>query len=94
MDLEDLERRLTVLEEKLSASAGQRRRARMCWWEFEEKLTGLWRLTGRKMSAEQLAQLEKQYTPEEIVRRIWSAAVELVLSGVMKRIGRRNECHD
>jgi hypothetical protein len=65
MDLEDLERRLTVLEEKLSAAAGAA--------ASEDVLVNIRREIDRalapycrKMSAEQLAQLEKQYTQKRL----------------------------
>jgi hypothetical protein len=65
MDLEDLERRLTVLEEKLSAAAGAA--------ASEDVLVGIRREIDRalapyrrKMSAQQLAQLERQYTQKRL----------------------------
>jgi len=65
IDLEDLERRLTVLEEKLSACAAAA--------ASEELLVGIRREIDRalapyrrKMSAEQLAQLEKQYSQKRL----------------------------
>jgi hypothetical protein len=66
LDLEDLERRLTVLEEKLSAALSAD--------ADEEQMLGVRREMDRalapyrrKMSAEQLSQLERQY----IQKRLW-----------------------
>lgn len=65
LDLEDLERRLTVLEEKLTASLSSD--------APEEALLNIRREMDRslapyrrKMSAEQLAQLERQYTQKRL----------------------------
>jgi hypothetical protein len=65
LDLEDLERRLTVLEEKLTASLSAD--------ADEESLLAIRREMDRslapyrrKMSAEQLAQLERQYTQKRL----------------------------
>lgn len=65
LDLEDLERRLTVLEEKLAASLSAD--------ADEELLLGVHREMDRslapyrrKMSAEQLAQLERQYMQKRL----------------------------
>jgi hypothetical protein len=66
LDLEDLERRLTVLEEKLSAALSAD--------ADEEQMLGVRREMDRalapyrrKMSAEQLSQLERQY----VQKRLW-----------------------
>jgi hypothetical protein len=68
LDLEDLERRLTVLEEKLSAALSAE--------ADEEILLAIRRETDRslapyrrKMSAEQLVQLERQYTQKRLFER-------------------------
>jgi hypothetical protein len=65
LDLEDFERRMTVLEEKLAAALGAD--------ADEEALLGIRREMDRslapyrrKMSAEQLAQLERQYTQKRL----------------------------
>jgi hypothetical protein len=65
LDLEDLERRLTVLEEKLSAALSAD--------ADEEAMLGIRREMDRslapyrrKMSAEQLAQLERQYVQKKL----------------------------
>ncbi len=65
LDLEDLERRLTVLEEKLSAT--------LTASASEDVLLGIRREMDRalaayrrKMTAEQLAQLERQYTQKRL----------------------------
>lgn len=69
LDLEDLERRLTVLEEKLTAA--------MTAAASEELLLGIRREMDRqlapyrrRMTAEQLAQLERQY----LQKRLWEAS--------------------
>ncbi len=65
LDLEDLERRLTVLEQKLTAAltAGASEE-----WLLEIRREMDRQLTPyrRKMSAEQLAQLERQYTQKRL----------------------------
>jgi len=65
LDLEDLERRLTVLEEKLAAA--------LLTETGEEMLVGIRRELDRslapyrrKMSAEQLAQLERQFIQKRL----------------------------
>ena len=60
LDLEDLERRLTVLEEKLAAalSADANEEAMLAIRREMDRALSPYR---RKMSAEQLAQLERQY---------------------------------
>jgi hypothetical protein len=65
LDLEDMERRLTILEEKLSAALSSH--------ADEEVLLNLWREMDRslapyrrKMSAEQLSQLERQYLQKRL----------------------------
>ena len=65
LDLEDLERRLTVLEEKLGASLSAE--------ADEEAMLGIRREMDRslapyrrKMSVEQLAQLERQYIQKRL----------------------------
>jgi hypothetical protein len=65
LDLEDLERRLTILEEKVTAT--------LCADAHEESLLAIRREMDRslapyrrKMSAEQLAQLERQYTQKRL----------------------------
>jgi hypothetical protein len=68
LDLEDLERRLTILEEKLTAALGAD--------ADEETLLAIRREMDRslapyrrKMSAEQLTQLERQYTQKRLFER-------------------------
>ena len=68
LDLEDLERRLTVLEEKLTAT--------LTAWASEEVLLDIRREMERalapyrrKMSAEQLALLERQYMQKRLLEK-------------------------
>lgn len=65
LDLEDLERRLTVLEEKLSAAlaADADDNALLAIRREMDRSLAPYR---RKMSAEQLAQLERQYTQKRL----------------------------
>jgi len=65
LDLEDLERRMTVLEEKLSAvlAAGADEEALLAIRREMDRSLAPYR---RKMSAEQLAQLERQYTQKRL----------------------------
>jgi len=65
LDLEDLERRLTVLEEKLSAtlSADADENELLAIRREMDRSLAPYR---RKMSAEQLAQLERQYTQKRL----------------------------
>jgi hypothetical protein len=65
LDLEDLERRLTVLEEKLSAalSADADENELLSIRREMDRSLAPYR---RKMSAEQLAQLERQYTQKRL----------------------------
>ena len=65
LDLEDLERRLTVLEEKLAAalSADADEEALLAIRREMDRSLAPYR---RKMSAEQLAQLERQYTQKRL----------------------------
>jgi hypothetical protein len=65
LDLEDLERRLTVLEEKLSAalSAAADEEALLSVRREMDRSLAPYR---RKMSAEQLAQLERQYIQKRL----------------------------
>jgi hypothetical protein len=65
LDLEDLERRLTVLEEKLSAglSADADENQMLAIRREMDRSLAPYR---RKMSAEQLAQLERQYTQKRL----------------------------
>jgi hypothetical protein len=65
LDLEDLERRVTVLEDKLSAalSADADEEAMLGIRREMDRSLGPYR---RKMSAEQLAQLERQYTQKKL----------------------------
>lgn len=65
LDLEDLERRLTVLEEKLTAalSADAEEDALLAIRREMDRSLAPYR---RKMSAEQLAQLERQYTQKRL----------------------------
>ncbi|MFY9531546.1 MAG: hypothetical protein WBC04_14600 [Candidatus Acidiferrales bacterium] len=69
LDLEDLERRLTVLEEKMTATLAAN--------ASEETLLNIRREMDRalapyrrKMSAEQLAQLERQYTQKRLYENL------------------------
>ncbi|MGH9561798.1 MAG: hypothetical protein ACRD3S_10115, partial [Terracidiphilus sp.] len=65
LDLEDLERRLTVLEEKLAASLSadaDEESLLVIRREMDRSLAPY----RRKMSAEQLAQLERQYTQKRL----------------------------
>jgi hypothetical protein len=65
LDLEDLERRLTVLEEKLTAalSADADEESLLAIRREMDRSLAPYR---RKMSAEQLAQLERQYTQKRL----------------------------
>ena len=65
LDLEDLERRLTVLEEKLAAalSADADEETLLTVRREIDRSLAPYR---RKMSAEQLAQLERQYTQKRL----------------------------
>ena len=65
LDLEDLERRLTVLEEKLSAalSADADDESMLAIRREMDRSLAPYR---RKMSAEQLAQLERQYIQKRL----------------------------
>ncbi len=65
LDLEDLERRLTVLEEKLAAalSADADEQELLAVRREMDRSLAPYR---RKMSAEQLAQLERQYTQKRM----------------------------
>ena len=65
LDLEDLERRLTVLEEKLTAalSADADEETMLAIRREMDRSLAPYR---RKMSAEQLAQLERQYTQKRL----------------------------
>jgi hypothetical protein len=68
LDLEDLERRLTILEEKLTAAlfAGADEESLLAIRrEMDRSLTPY----RRKMSAEQLAQLDRQYTQKRLFER-------------------------
>jgi hypothetical protein len=68
LDLEDLERRMTVLEEKLSAAlaADADEEALLAIRREMDRSLAPYR---RKMSAEQLAQLERQYTQKRLFER-------------------------
>jgi hypothetical protein len=65
LDLEDLERRVTVLEEKLAAalSADAEEEALLAIRREMDRSLAPYR---RKMSAEQLSQLERQYTQKKL----------------------------
>ena len=65
LDLEDLERRLTILEEKLNAvlSANADEEALLAVRREMDRALAPYR---RKMSAEQLTQLERQYTQKRL----------------------------
>ena len=68
LDLEDLERRLTVLEERLTATltAGTSEDALL---EVRRELDRTLAPYRRRMTAEQLAQLERQYTQKRLFER-------------------------
>ncbi len=69
LDLEDLERRLTVLEEKFTAalSADADEEAMLAIRREMDRSLAPYR---RKMSADQLAQLERQYMQKRLYRTI------------------------
>ncbi|MGH9796279.1 MAG: hypothetical protein ACRD5G_16045 [Candidatus Acidiferrales bacterium] len=65
LDLEDLERRLTVLEEKLTATVtGATKEERLL--AIRREMDGALTPYRRKMTAAQLAQLERQYTQKRL----------------------------
>jgi len=69
LDLEDLERRLTVLEEKLTGALsadGDEESLLSIRREMDRSLASY----RRKMSAEQLAQLERQYTQKRLFENL------------------------
>jgi hypothetical protein len=68
LDLEDLERRLTIVEEKLSAAllAGASEEVLL---EIRRDLDRQLAPYRRRMSAEQLARLERQYTQKRLFER-------------------------
>jgi hypothetical protein len=68
LDLEDLERRLTVLEEKLSASmtAAADEETMLAVRREMDRALAPYR---RKMKAEQLAQLERQYVQKRLFEK-------------------------
>jgi hypothetical protein len=68
LDLEDLERRLTVLEEKLTAAltASASEEALL---EVRREMDRTLTRYRRKMTAEQLAQLERQYTQKRLFEK-------------------------
>ena len=65
LDLEDLERRLTVLEEKLSAALAAAASEEVLL-QIRRELDRSLAPYRRKMTAEQLAQLERQYTQKRL----------------------------
>ncbi len=65
LDLEDLERRLTVLEEKLAAALSADAEEEVLL-EIRREMDRSLAPYRRKMSAEQLAQLERQYTQKRL----------------------------
>ncbi len=69
LDLEDLERRLTILEEKLTAalSADADEESLLAVRREMDRSLAPYR---RKMSAEQLAQLERQYTQKRLFEQL------------------------
>jgi len=69
LDLEDLERRLTILEEKLTAAllADADEEAMLAIRREMDRSLAPYR---RKMSAEQLAQLERQYTQKRLFEQL------------------------
>ena len=68
LDLEDLERRLSVLEEKLTAAltAGASEETLL---EIRREMDRALAAYRRKMTAEQLAQLERQYTQKRLFEK-------------------------
>jgi hypothetical protein len=68
LDLEDLERRLTVLEEKLAATVSVEADAELLL-EIRREMDRSLAPYRRKMSAEQLAQLERQYLQKRLFER-------------------------
>ncbi len=65
IDLEDLERRLTVLEEKLSAAVAASA-SEAVLLDFRREMDRALAPYRRKMSAEQLSQLERQYIQKRL----------------------------
>jgi len=65
LDLENLERRLTVLEEKLTAALSADAEAEMLL-SIRREMDSSLAPYRRKMSADQLAQLERQYTQKRL----------------------------
>ncbi|HEX2712206.1 MAG TPA: hypothetical protein VHM88_08290, partial [Candidatus Acidoferrales bacterium] len=68
LDLEDLERRLTVLEEKLTASLTAAANEELLL-EIRREMDRALSSYRRKMTAEQLAQLERQYTQKRLFEK-------------------------
>jgi len=68
LDLEDLERRLTVLEEKLTAALAATA-SEEALLEIRREMDRALTPYRRKMSAEQLAQLERQYTQKRLFEK-------------------------
>ena len=68
LDLEDLERRLTVLEEKLTASLTAAASEELLL-EIRREMDRALSSYRRKMTAEQLAQLERQYTQKRLFEK-------------------------
>ncbi len=68
LDLEDLERRLTVLEEKLTAALAATA-SEEALLEIRREMDRALTPYRRKMTAEQLAQLERQYTQKRLFEK-------------------------
>jgi hypothetical protein len=66
LDLEDLERRLTVLDEKLQAAV-TRHASEDLMLRIRREVDGQLAAYRRKMKAEQLAQVEKQYVQKRLL---------------------------
>ena len=89
-DLEALEQRLTVLEEKMIATARTR--------QSEERMLAARRELDRqlrpyrgKMTADQLAMLEKRYLERDLLEEVGPAAIEPVLHAVSGHVGQTIE---
>ncbi|HXC88264.1 MAG TPA: hypothetical protein VNU23_10775 [Candidatus Cybelea sp.] len=67
LDLEDLERRLTVLDDKLEATLTSHASEEMML-EIRREMDGQLRAYRRKMKAEQIALVEKQYLQRRLLR--------------------------
>jgi len=66
LDLEDLERRLTVLDEKVQVTLTSHAPEELML-RIRRELDGQWAMYRRKMKAEQLALIEKQYVQKRLL---------------------------